>query len=127
MLAQKCKKLLFLSLHGLFLPIKSRRLNVASFIARRIAFNRQQSFSRFIIRLAIAATIISVAAMLLTLAFTNGFQYAIAQKVFNLWGDIRVRHYSPGQDAIAEESPLEKNDTVLRALRSDPDITTIQA
>jgi lipoprotein-releasing system permease protein len=102
-------------------------LNVPAFIARRIAFNRERSFSRFIIRLAIAATIISVAAMLLTLAFTNGFQYAIAQKVFNLWGDIRVRHYSPGQDAIAEESPLEKNDTVLRALRSDPDITTIQA
>jgi lipoprotein-releasing system permease protein len=101
-------------------------LDVPVFLASRIAFNREKSFSRFIIRLAIAATIISVAAMILTLAFTNGFQYAISQKVFNLWGHIRVRHYSPGRDPLAEESPMTENDTVLRTLRSDPDILTIQ-
>src|SRR6185437_1094919 len=83
--------------------------------------------SRFIIRLAIAATVISVGAMLMTLAFTNGFQFAISQKVFNLWGHIRVQHYSASRANIPEEEPMEKNDTVLRTLRSDPDIRTIQA
>src|ERR1700744_2918065 len=102
-------------------------MNVAAFIARRIAFNRQRSFSRFIIRLAIAATIISVAAMLLTLAFTNGFQYAISQKVFNLWGHLRVEHYSAGRAIIAEEAPMEKNDTILQILKKDAGIKTIQA
>ncbi|HLZ86810.1 MAG TPA: ABC transporter permease, partial [Puia sp.] len=102
-------------------------MNVPAFIARRVAFNREKSFSRFIIRLAIAATVISVAAMLLTLAFTNGFQYAISRKVFNLWGHLRVQHFSPNRGLIPEESPMAKNDTVLRVLRSDPDIRTIQA
>ena len=108
-------------------PKISCRLNVAAFIARRIAFNRQRSFSRFIIRLAITATVISVAAMLLTLAFTNGFQYAISQKVYNLWGHIRVQHFSPNSAIITEELPIDKNDTVLRTLRDNKDVQTVQA
>lgn len=127
MLAQKCKKLLFLSVSSLFLITKTSRLNVPAFIARRIAFNRQQSFSRFIIRLAISATVISVAAMLLTLAFAGGFQYAISQKVFSLWGHIRVQQFTPNRAVIAEEMPIPKNDTVLHLLLANKDIKAIQA
>jgi len=65
--------------------------------------------------------------MLLTLAFTNGFQYAISQKVFNLWGHLRVQHFSPTRGGIAEESAMEKNDTILHILRSEPGVKTIQA
>ena len=104
-----------------------RQLNVAAFIARRIAFNRQRTFSRFILRLAISATIISVAAMILTLAFTRGFQDAISQKVFNLWGDIHVQRISGNDAPLAEELPIERNDTVLRILHANADIKTIQA
>jgi len=102
-------------------------LNTPAFIARRIAFNRERSFSRFIIRLAIAATVISVGAMLVTLAFTNGFQYAVGQKVFNLWGHIRVQHYSSSRASISEEEAMKKNDTVLRILQQTPHVRTIQA
>jgi lipoprotein-releasing system permease protein len=102
-------------------------MNVAAFIARRIAFNRQRTFSRFILRLAISATIISVAAMILTLAFTRGFQDAISQKVFDLWGDIRVQRNSGNDAPLTEELPIERNDTVLRTLHANPDIKTIQA
>lgn len=101
-------------------------MNTSAFIAGRIAFNKQQSFSRFIIRLAIAATSISVMAMLLTIAFTNGFQYAIAQKMFSFSGHIRVQHYEPNRVDIAEELPIAKNDTVLRVLRANDNIITIQ-
>jgi lipoprotein-releasing system permease protein len=101
-------------------------LNVASFIARRIAFNRQRSFSRFIIRLAVAATAISIIAMILTMAFTNGFQYAISQKVFSLWGHIRVQHVEGNRSVISEELPIEKNDTVMQVLRTEKNISTVQ-
>lgn len=102
-------------------------MNVAVFIARRLAFNQQPSFSRFIIRLAIVATVISVAAMLLTLAFTNGFQFAISQKVFSFWGHIRVQRYQATKSLIAEDIPITPNDTVLKVLHANPEITAIQA
>lgn len=102
-------------------------MDVAAFIARRVAFNRQRSFSRFILRLAIAATVISVAAMLVTLAFTNGFQHAVGQKVFNLWGHIRVQHFPPSNGPLAEDQPIEKNDTILQMLRADRDVRTVQS
>ena len=65
--------------------------------------------------------------MILTLAFTNGFQYAISQKVFNFWGHLRVQHYSASRSSNSEEAPMSKNDTVLHVLKNDPDIRTIQA
>ncbi|HXD76788.1 MAG TPA: FtsX-like permease family protein [Puia sp.] len=102
-------------------------MNVAAFIAKRIAFNRQRTFSRFILRLAVSATIISVAAMILTLAFTRGFQDAISRKVFDLWGDIRVQAVSGNDAPLAEELPAERNDTVLRVLHANLAIATVQA
>jgi len=65
--------------------------------------------------------------MLLTFAFTNGFQFAISQKIFNFWGDIRVQHYESSKSAIAEESPIVQNDTVLQVLHFSKDIKSIQA
>ncbi|HVY73664.1 MAG TPA: FtsX-like permease family protein [Puia sp.] len=101
-------------------------MNISSFIAGRIAFNRQHSFSRFIIRLAVAATAISVMAMILTIAFTRGFQHAIAQKMYGFSGHIRVQHYEPERVDIAEEQPIKANDSVLQALRADPDVVIAQ-
>jgi lipoprotein-releasing system permease protein len=104
---------------------KIHDLRVASFIANRIAFNRQRSFSRFIIRLSIVATVISVAVMIITLAFTNGFQETVSQKVFSFWGHIRVQYKQPMKASIAEELQIEKNDTIVRAVRQNPKVASI--
>jgi lipoprotein-releasing system permease protein len=102
-------------------------LNVAGFIAKRIAFNQQQSFSRFIIRLATVATVLSVAVMIVAMAITNGFQYTISQKIFSFWGHVRVQHYDAGKSGIGEEMAIEKNDTVLQIIKSNPAVVAVDA
>lgn len=98
---------------------------VAGFIANRIAFNRQQSFSRFIIRLSIAATVISVMVMIVTLAFANGFQEAVSQKIFSFWGHIRIQEKQPGKAIISEEIPITRNPGLEKSISADPEVVSV--
>ena len=96
-------------------------------IAKRIAFNKQQSFSRFIIRLSVVATAVSIIAMIITLAFVNGFQEKVADKIFGFWGHIRVQKYETGKSLISEELPLTKNTAVENNIATTPGVVAYQS
>jgi lipoprotein-releasing system permease protein len=100
-------------------------LKVAGFIANRIAFNQKKSFSRFIIRLSIVATVISVTVMIVTLSLANGFQQTVSQKVFSFLGHIRILEKQPDKAIISEESPITKNDSLAAAIRRNPLVKSI--
>jgi lipoprotein-releasing system permease protein len=100
-------------------------MKVAGFIADRIAFNQQRSFSRFIIRLSIAATVISVAVMIITLSFANGFQQTVSEKVFSFLGHIHVQEKQPFKAVIAEESPITKDDELVSEIRKNRQVASI--
>lgn len=102
-------------------------MNVASFIARRLVFQKNQSFSRFIIRLSAAATAISVAVMILAFAFVEGFQFTVSSKVFSFWGHLRVQQQESSSSGLAEELPVEKNDTVYNILRANKAVKLVDA
>lgn len=102
-------------------------MNFSLHIAKRLAFSKQQSFSRFIIRLSVGATTVGIAAMIITLCFVNGFQQTVANKVYSFWGHIRVQHFEPDKSLMAEELPISRNTVVEKLIQTQNGLTTVQA
>lgn len=97
------------------------------FIAGRIAFNKERTFSRFIIRIAITATALSVAVMILATALVNGFQKTVSQKVFGFWGHIHVMRYEPYAGLLTEAIPFSATDSLKNAISAVNGIHSVDA
>jgi lipoprotein-releasing system permease protein len=66
-------------------------------------------------------------AMILTIAFAQGFKYAIADKMYAFSGHIRVQHFESDKTDSAESGPVTQNDTVISILKNDPAVESVHA
>lgn len=100
-------------------------MKVSRFIASRIAFNKERSFSAFIIRIAITAVSLSVAIMILAVCLVSGFKYVVSEKVFDFWGHIHISRFQPNASPLTEELPFAAPSQLLKKLKSIPEITSV--
>lgn len=101
-------------------------MNLPFFIAKRLAIVKQKTFSKFIITLAVTATAISVAVMIVAMSFANGFQSVISNKVFSMWGHVRVMNSYDEKFTTAEEQPTLADAGIEKQLRETKGVISVQ-
>jgi lipoprotein-releasing system permease protein len=65
-------------------------MNFSHFVAQKIAFSKDNSFTKVIIRIAMATVAVSVTVMIMASAVTQGFKKEISDKIFGFWGHIHI-------------------------------------
>ena len=100
-------------------------MRISVFIARRIAFNRFSSFTKFIINIAMIATAFSVAVMIVATAMINGFQQKISEKIFSFWGHMHITQYQANAGPLTEQIPFKADPALEAGIRALPGVTGI--
>lgn len=100
-------------------------MNLPFFIARRYLLKQKGTFSSFIIRLAIFATALSVAVMVVAMAFITGFKYEIREKLFSFWGHVHITEFSPNASNLIVTNPIREDGQLIREVSALPHVTQV--
>lgn len=63
--------------------------------------------------------------MIITLAFANGFQKKVSEKVFSFWGHLRIQETLPYSSLITEEIPITANRDIETEIRQTPRVKAV--
>ncbi|WP_293301243.1 FtsX-like permease family protein [Pedobacter sp. UBA4863] len=97
-------------------------MNVEYFISNRISLKAERTFSKLIVRIAIAGVMLSLAVMILSLAIIKGFKTEIQDKVRGFVGDVQIYRFD--LNGSFEKSPFIANDTTINGLKNNPQIAS---
>ncbi|MFD0940711.1 ABC transporter permease [Pedobacter boryungensis] len=95
-------------------------MNIEYFIARRIAIKSERTFSKLIVRIAIAGVMLSLAVMILSVAIIKGFKTEIQDKVRGFIGDVQIYRFD--LNGSFEKTPFVPNDTTLHYLKNNTNL-----
>jgi lipoprotein-releasing system permease protein len=101
------------------------KVNLPLLIARRYLVKQKGAFSAFIIKLAIVATALSVAVMILSVCVIGGFKRTIREKIYSFWGHVLVVPYNDNPANIISPNPIYYSDTVMQMIRQDPQVASV--
>ncbi|MES2828737.1 MAG: FtsX-like permease family protein [Bacteroidota bacterium] len=99
-------------------------MNTEYFIAGRIAIKSERTFSKLIVRIAIAGVMLSLAVMMLSIAIIKGFKTEIQDKVRGYIGDVRIFKYDLNNSF--ELSPFVPGAETIKNLRKNPEVIYFQ-
>lgn len=99
-------------------------MNTEYFIAGRIAIKSERTFSKLIVRIAIAGVMLSLAVMMLSIAIIKGFKTEIQDKVRGYIGDVRIFKYDLNNSF--ELSPFVPAAETIKNLKKNPQVVYFQ-
>ncbi|MCO5231050.1 MAG: FtsX-like permease family protein [Chitinophagales bacterium] len=97
-------------------------MNTSWYIAKQISQGSKKSFSRFIVKIAIFSTSLSVATMVVAICMASGFTKEIREKVFGFWGHIHIESFQ-NNDSY-ENSPITEDAKLLKSIFSVQEVRT---
>lgn len=98
-------------------------MNLGLFIAKRISFKAERTFSKLIVRIAIAGIMLGLSVMLLSIAVMKGFKNEIRDKVRGFSGDILLQNYD--LNTSYENKPFVLPDSSKAKILEDKNVKNI--
>lgn len=102
-------------------------VNLPLLLARRYVSRQKGSFSAFIIKLAIVATALSVAVMILSVSVIGGFKTEIRDKLYSFWGHVLLLPYTDNPSNIIASKPLHYDAALVQNIRRDARVESMAA
>jgi len=99
-------------------------LNFPYFLAKRISIEGKRTFSGLIVRVAVGAIALAIAAMMLSIAVLKGFKGEVTAKQRGFFGDIILSNYD--LNASYEPEPIALTAAETNQLRAVPGVTDIR-
>ncbi len=99
-------------------------MDLALFIAKRITFKSERTFSKLIVQIAILGITLGLAVMILSIGIVKGFKSEIREKIRGFAGDIRIAKLDLNMSY--ETSPFVIDPFTVEQIKSYPDISYLQ-
>ncbi|HWK56270.1 MAG TPA: FtsX-like permease family protein [Parapedobacter sp.] len=99
-------------------------MNFPYFLAKRIAIDGKRTFSGLIVRVAVGAIALGIAAMMLSIAVLKGFKGEVTAKQRGFFGDITLSNYDLNESY--EPEPIELRPAEISDLREIPGVADVR-